>query len=54
MDGLGATAEGLTDFLLSFFPEASDDSFATVNLLGAASLSDIEGAAPLKWSRTLP
>ena len=27
--------EGLTDLLLSFFPEASDDSFATVNLLGA-------------------
>ena len=45
VDGLGATAEGLTDLLLSFFPEASDDSFATVNLLGAASLSDIEGAA---------
>ena len=41
----GASAEGLTDFLLSFFPDTADDSYATVNLSGPASASGISGAA---------
>ena len=48
VDCVGATAEGLSDFLLSFFPEASDDSYATVNLSGVSSSSGIVGAASLE------
>ena len=41
----GASAEGLTEFLLGFFPDTADDSYATVNLSGPASASGISGAA---------
>ena len=41
----GPSAEGLSDFLLGFFPEIADDSYATVNLTGAAASSGIVGAA---------
>ena len=41
----GASAEGLTDFLLGFFPDVVDDSYVTVNLEGPASDSGISGAA---------
>ncbi|MEE2838773.1 MAG: T9SS type A sorting domain-containing protein [Bacteroidota bacterium] len=41
----GASAEGLTEFLLGFFPDTADDSYVTVNLAGPASASGISGAA---------
>lgn len=33
----GPSAEGLSDFLLGFFPEIADDSYATVNLIDRRS-----------------
>ena len=41
-------SEGLTEFLLGFFPDTADDSYATVNLSGPASASGISGAAAHK------
>ncbi|MGB1347834.1 MAG: T9SS type A sorting domain-containing protein [Flavobacteriales bacterium] len=41
----GASAEGLSAFLMAVFPDVADDSYATVNLEGPAAESGISGAA---------
>ena len=48
----GATAEGLTEFILGFFPDTADDSYATVNLSGPATRQASPEQQRHKWSKT--